>query len=134
MANDSTVPEPESPDDAAGGWVAFEIPPELRQRAEVLVERLRTDSDKRRHVPSLVDLVLEMTDRGLHYYFLHPLEIAEVGVMTRSAVELAIGAAGRTLPMVVRKTVKSLNDEQLSSLADFIDHILIRQDDGAGAR
>ena len=113
-------------------WVAFEIPGELSDRAETIVERLRRDPDKRQHVPELVDIIIEMTDKGLHYYFLHPLEEAGVGAMTRGAVELAIGTAGRTLPMVVRKTVKSLNDDQLVSIADFIDHMLIREEESDG--
>ena len=77
----------------------------------------------------LVKVVLEMTDRGLYYYFLHPLEEAGVGIVTRKAVSLALGTAGRTLPVVVRKTVKSLNDEQLLKIADFVDHILIRDEE-----
>ncbi len=109
------------------GRVAFEISSELRQKAEAIVHNIRFDPDKQRHVPELVDVVLAMTDRGLYYYFLHPLEGAGVGVVTRKAVGLAIGTAGRALPMVVRKTVKSLSDEQLLSIVEFIDHILIRK-------
>ena len=111
------------------GWVAFEISGELRQQAEAIVRDIRSSPDKQRHVPELVDVVLKMTDRGLHYYFLHPLEEAGVGIVTRRAVDLAIGTAGRALPVVVRKTVKSLSDEQLLSIGDFIDHILIRDED-----
>ena len=111
------------------GWVAFEISSELRQQAEAIVQQIRSDSDKQKHVPALVDVVLAMTDRGLHYYFLHPLEQAGVGVVTRKTVNLAIGTAGRALPVVVRKTVKSLNDQQLLSIADFIDHILIGEEE-----
>ena len=118
----------ESPIDTEIGWVAFEIPGELRQRAEAIVEQIRTDPDKRQHTPELIEVVLAMTDRGLHYYFLHPLEEAGVGVVTRKTVALAIGTAGRTLPVVVRKTINSLKDSQLLSLAEFIDHILIRKE------
>ena len=115
-----------STSDESIGWVAFEISSELRQQAESVVRDLRSDGDTRHHVPELVEVVLAMTDRGLYYYFLHPLEEAGVGSVTRGAVKLALGAAGRTLPAVVRKTIKSLNDEQLLKIADFIDHILIR--------
>ena len=103
---------PDGGSQAPIGWVAFEISAELRSRAEAVVESLRTDPDKQPHVPELIDVVLAMTDRGLHYYFLHPLEQAGVATMTRKAVDLAIGTAGRTLPLVVRKTVGSLNDER----------------------
>ena len=122
-----TVADMEREGEQRIGWVAFEISSELRQQAEAIVHNIRSDPDRQRHVPVLVDVVLAMTNRGLHYYFLHPLEEAGVGAVTRRAVALAIGTAGRTLPVVVRKTVKSLSDEQLLSLADFIDHILIRE-------
>lgn len=108
--------------------VAFEIPLDLRHRAEEVIRLLRSDSDPQRHIPALVEVVLDMTDRGLHYYFLHPLEQAGVGIMTRKAVNLAIGTAGRTLPVVVRKTVGSLTDDQVLSIADFIDHILVEEE------
>lgn len=129
MSDDDTSTDRADPDPPSVGWVAFEIPGELRLRAESIVERLRSDPDKKQHAPELVEVVVEMTDRGLHYYFLHPLEEARVGSMTRKAVELAIGTAGRTLPMVIRKTVGSLGDEQLSSLADFLDHIMIKEEE-----
>jgi hypothetical protein len=122
-----TIDEMESRTDEGIARVAFEIPGTLRRRAESIVERLRRDADKRQHVPELIEVVLAMTDRGLYYYFLHPLEIAGVGPVTRKAVELAIGAAGRTLPVVVRKTVSALDDPQLLALANFIDRILIRE-------
>lgn len=132
MSDDDTSTARDRSEPPEVGWVAFEIPGELCARAEAVVARLRTDPDKQRHVPELIDIILEMTDRGLHYYFLHPLEEAGVGAMTRGAVDLAIGTAGRTLPVVVRKTVKSLDDDQLLSIADFIDHMLIREETESG--
>jgi len=111
------------------GWVAFEIPGDLRKRAAAVAQRIRADSDKKQHVSELIDVVVAMTDRGLHYYFLHPLEEAGVGAMTRGAVDLAIGTAGRALPVVVRRTVGSLSDEQLVSIAGFLDHILIQEEE-----
>lgn len=131
MSDDDTSTDQVEQSPPAAGWVAFEIPGELRLRAEKIVARLRADPDKKQHAPELVEVVVDMTDRGLHYYFLHPLEEAQVGVMTRKAVEMALGTAGRTLPMVIRKTVKSLSNEQLASLADFIDHILIKEEEEA---
>lgn len=130
MPDDATTHGKADQDLPEVGWVAFEIPGDLLLRAESIVDRLRTDPDRKRHAPELVEIVLELTDRGLHYYYLHPLEEARVGTMTRKAVELAIGTAARALPMVVRKTVGSLSDEQLLSLADFIDLILIREEEG----
>lgn len=119
---------PKSSQSPRPGRVAFQISADLRQRAESVVASIRSDSDKKKHVPQLIEVVLEMTDAGLHYYFLHPLERAGVGIVTRRAVDLAIGTAGRTLPMVVRRTVNSLNEEQISNITEFLDEILVRED------
>jgi len=129
MSDPRNVPESIDPTTEAESRVAFDISHELAQRAARLVGRIRSESDKTRCIPELTEVVLEMTDRGLHFYFLHPLELAGVGPFTRSTVELALSTAGRTLPMVVRKTLKSLNDEQILTLADFIDHVLIRREE-----
>ena len=128
MAGEDQSTRPHELEPPAPGWVAFEIPGELRLQAEQIIERIRADADRRRHAGDLAELVVEMIDRGLDYYFLYPLEEARVGAMTRRAVEFAIGTAGRTLPTVVRKTVKSLNDEQLLSITEFIDHMLISEE------
>ena len=61
-------PEHDPPD---AGWIAFEISGELRLRIESIVARLRTDTNRTPHAAALADVVIDMTDRGLHYYFLH---------------------------------------------------------------
>ena len=131
MSDDDTSTDETLQSAPPPGWVAFEIPGELRLRAEQIVERLRADPDKKQHAAELVEVVVDMTDHGLHYYFLHPLEEARVGAMTRKAVEMALGTAGRTLPMVVRKTVKSLNDDQLSGRADLKNPMMSREEEAA---
>ena len=117
MTGEDPCTRPDETEPRAAGWVAFEIPGDLRLQAERIIELVRSDTDRRPHAGDLAECVVEMIDRGLYYYFLYPLEEARVGAMTRGAVEFAIGTAGRTLPTVVRKTVRSLSDEQLLSIA-----------------
>lgn len=108
-----------------GGKVAFEISRELRGRVLQAVEEVRREPNDKANVGKLVDVVIELTDCGLEYFFLYSLEQAAVGLVTRKGVELALGAAGRTLPPVVRRTVRSLSEEQLLQIADFVEHILV---------
>lgn len=108
-----------------GGKVAYEISPELRARVLQAVEEVRRDPSDEGNVGELVDVVVELTDCGLEYFFLYPLEQAAVGLVTRKGVELALGATGRTLPPVVRRTVRSLTEEQLLHIAEFIEHMLV---------
>lgn len=107
-----------------GGTAAFEISQDQYDRAVEIVAALRTDPGDRAVVSSLIDLVLDLTDTGLNYFFLHPLELAGVGTLRRKGAEVALGTAGRVLPSVVRSTVGSMTEEQLLTLADFIEHMV----------
>lgn len=108
--------------------VAFEIPPELMARAQAALEAVRDDPEHRPHIKALVEVVLELTDRGMDFYYLEPLRRAEVGTMARSAARLGIATVGRGIPPVVRRVVSSLDGEQVLAIADFIDEILIQAD------
>ena len=115
-------------DDDAGtvNLVAFQISPELMARAEAALAAVREEPAQGPAVEELVEVVLEMTDRGLDFYYLEPLRRAEAGAMTTSAARLGIAAAGRGIPAIIRRVVRSLDEEQILSIADFIDEILVR--------
>lgn len=106
------------------GRVAFEIDQVQYARVQTIVAALREDPADREVVGSLIDLVLDLTDTGLTYFFLHPLELIGVGAIRRKGAEVAIGTAGRVLPSVVRSTVGSMSENQLLQLADFIEQMV----------
>ena len=116
-----------------GARFAFTVPPELAAKTEAVVEKLRADDDRKQHLPELVGVILELTEIGLHDYFLHPLELAEVGLVSRSAAKVGIAAAGKGIPLIVRKVVGSMADDQLLKVAEVIDRMLIREP-GPGCR
>ena len=108
----------------SGRTAAFEISEDQYDRVLETVEALRADPGDRAVVGNLIDLVLDLTDTGLSYFFLHPLELAGVGALRRKGVEVAIGTAGRVLPSVVRSTISSMSDSQLVKIADFMERMV----------
>jgi len=111
-------------DNEISGRVAFEIDNAQHARILGVVAALRKDPADRGVVGDLIDLVLDLTDTGLSYFFLHPLELVGVGAIRRKGVEVALGTAGRVLPSVVRSTVRSMDENQLLQLADFIEQMV----------
>jgi hypothetical protein len=103
---------------------AFEISEDQYDLVLETVQALRANPGDRVVVGSLIDLVLDLTDTGLSYFFLHPLELAGVGSLRRKGVEVAIGTAGRVLPSVVRSTVGSMSEDQLMKVADFMERMV----------
>ncbi len=110
-----------------GARFAFAVPPELAARTAAVVEKLRADDDRKQHLPELVKVVLELTETGLHYYFLYPLELAKVGLISRSAAKVGIAAAGKGIPVIVRRVVGSMSDDQLLAVADFLDRMMVHE-------
>jgi len=111
-------------DNEPGGRVAFEIDSDQHARVLGVVAALREDPADREVVSDLIDLVLDLTDTGLTYFFLHPLELVGVSAIRRKGAEVALGTAGRVLPTVVRSTVGSMDENQLLQLADFIQQMV----------
>lgn len=115
-----------APADPAGGRVAFEISAELRRRCEEAIAAVRAADEPREHLAELVEAVVELTDTGLDFYFLYPLERVGAGRVARGTAQVGVAAARRGLPTVVRRVVGSLSNGQVLELVDFIDEILVR--------
>ena len=113
-------------DTEVGAKVAFEISEDQYDQLRELVAALRAAPGDRAVVSGLTDLILDLTDTGLNYFFLYSLESIGVGALRRKGAEIALGTAGRVLPPVVRSTVGSMSEDQLLKLADFIEHMVSR--------
>jgi len=111
-------------DNEIGGRVAFEIDKDQHAKVLAIVAALRDDPADREVVGGLIDLVLDLTDTGLNYFFLYPLELVGVSAIRRKGVEVALGTAARVLPSVVRSTVRSMDESQLLQLADFLEQMV----------
>ena len=110
-----------------GNLVAFQISADLMARADAALAAVREDPAEEPNVEALLEVVLELTDRGMDFYYLEPLRRAGAGRMLTSAARLGIAAAGRGIPPIIRRVVSSLDEEQLLAIADFVDEILIRE-------
>ena len=113
--------------EAGRAFFAFELSPELLARTEAIIDKLRSAEDRRARLQELIAVVLELTETGLDAYYLKPLELAEVGFASRSAAKVGVAAAGKGIPVIVRKVLGKMSDEQLLTVADFMDGILIRE-------
>ncbi len=105
--------------------VAFQISPELMAEAQEALAAVREDPTHRPNVKALVEVLLELTDRGMDFYYMEPLRRARAGTMTASAARLGLAAASRGIPPIIRRVISSLDENQVLAIADFVDEILI---------
>jgi hypothetical protein len=105
--------------------LAFHVPAELRDRAEAMIRTVRADPTPKAHADELIELIVELTHTGLHSYFLAPLERVEVGTLAMGTAKLGVGAAGKSLPTIVRRILGKMSDDQLREIVDILDEMLI---------
>ena len=105
--------------------LAFHVPPELRERAEELIVKVRADSTPKAHAGELIELIVELTHTGLHSYFLAPLERVEAGAIALGTAKVGVAAAGKSLPTLVRRVLGKMDDRQLRGIVEILDEMLI---------
>ena len=107
--------------------LAFPLSEELRQQTLETLATLRESSDRKRHIPMLGDLISDLTEAGLEYYFVHSLKKAGVGLIGVSTAKLGIASTAKGIPVVITKVVGLMSNEQLRAVADFIEEALIEE-------
>ncbi len=105
--------------------LAFPVPPELRNRAEAIIEKVRGDTTPKAHADELIEIIVELTHTGLHAYFLAPLERVEVGTLALGTAKLGVATAGKSLPTLVRRILGKMDDDQLREIVEILDEMMM---------
>ncbi len=124
----STPPPPElageqplepSPDEELP-YLSFYYSAELRDKTLAVVRSIERASDPGRYRNALADLVMELTDSGLNYYFLRPLDLAQVNFVIKQSAHLGIGSVKRVMGPVVHNIIGMLDKQQLLAVCGHI--------------
>jgi hypothetical protein len=96
----------------------------LRTRTLSVLEALETAEDATSHRDALAEVVLELTEAGLAYYFVKPVEAAKVGFMAEKTTKLGIAGILRLMGPVARRVIGGMNADQLLSVSKHIRHLM----------
>jgi hypothetical protein len=101
------------------------IPDALRTRALYTIDELRTrGTADREAVDKLFELIIELTEAGLDFFFLEPLRRLEASKMMMSMAKVGISGMLKGSKMVIHKVLKKLDDRSLVAILDFIEEII----------
>ena len=64
----------------------------LRAKTLAVLSTLEKAKDSTQHRGSLADIVVELTDSGMGYYFLRPLKLAKTGFFVESSANIGMAA------------------------------------------
>src|SRR5664279_5232061 len=64
----------------------------LRAKTLAVLTTLEKAKDSTQHRDALADVIVELIDSGVEYYFLRPLKLAKVGFLTEQSANLGLSA------------------------------------------
>ena len=89
-----------------------------------LLETLEHAADPTQYRSALGNLVVELTNAGLDYYFLQPLRVAKVGFVVQQTANLGVAGASRIMAPMIQNIIGRLNKTQLLTIAGFIRQLM----------
>jgi hypothetical protein len=93
---------------------------ELRAKTNAVLDALEAKPDHPKHGESLADLVNELIEAGMDYYFLQALKKAQVGFVTEQSARLGMSGAVKLISSVSRKFIVRMDKDQLLVVASHI--------------
>ena len=98
---------------AAEPFMRFYHSDKLRARTLAVLSALEEASDPEEHRDSLADLVVELTESGMDYYFLRALKLAKAGFLVEQSARLGMSGAVKLIGSVSRKFIGRMDSAQL---------------------
>ena len=97
---------------------------ELRTRTLAVLDALESADDPTEHREALAEVVMELTDVGLAYYFLKPVQDAKVGVLAMQTTKVGLAGILRVMSPVARRVLGGMDREQLLGVSAHIRELM----------
>jgi len=92
----------------------------LRTRTHAVLSAIEAKPEAPGHAEALADVVNDLIDAGMDYYFLRALKQAEVVFVAEQSARLGLSGAVRLLSSVSRKFIVRMGPQQLVVVAGHI--------------
>ena len=105
-------------------FLRFYHAPSLRADTLAVLAALEKAEDGTKHRAALADIVVELTNSGMDYYFLRPLKLANVGFFAQQSANLGMAGTTRVLGSVIRNMIGGMDEAQLLSICGYIRQLM----------
>jgi hypothetical protein len=97
----------------------------LRKKTLSLLSSLEQAQDAAAHRDALADLVVELTNAGLDYYFMKQLKLAKPGFVVEQAANIGMAGAQQVMGSVIRQVIGRMSSAQLLSVCGSIRQLML---------
>ena len=97
----------------------------LRKKTLLILRTLEQASDATAHRGALADVVVELTNSGMDYYFSKPLKRAKAGFIVQQSANLGLAGALQVMGSVIRNIIGRMDRPQLLSVCGSIRQLML---------
>jgi hypothetical protein len=98
---------------------------ELRSNTLSLLSTLEFAEDATAHRDALADVVVELTNHGMDYYFMKPLKLAKAGFIVQQSASLGMAGVQQVMGSVIRNIIGRMDGPQLLSVSGSIRKLML---------
>jgi hypothetical protein len=103
-----------------GPALSFHYSEELQGRMIAVLTALEEAADPEEHRDALADLVADLTESGMDFYFLRALRLANAGYVAQQSARLSMSGAVKMISSVCRRFIMRMDKDQLLAIAAHI--------------
>lgn len=107
--------------------IRFHLSETLHAETLEAVETIAADAKPREYSIALGDMVVELTQAGLNYYFGQALRQADAGFVITKTADVGLAATLKVMAPVIRNIIGQLNDQQIREVCNFMRNIMTEQ-------
>jgi len=96
----------------------------LRVRTISVLKALENAKDATKHRDDLAEIIVQLTDSGMEYFFLTPLKLAHVGFLIEKSANVGMSATTGLLGSVIRSVIGGMDGPQLLSVCKYIRQLM----------
>lgn len=96
----------------------------LRKKTLAVIDAVEQAEDPATHRDALADLVVELTDAGLDFYFIKQLKLAKPGFLVEQSASLGMVGTQRVMGTVIRQVIGRMDGRQLLSVCGSIRQLM----------
>ena len=117
--------QPPAPESSSKPFLRFYHSEALRKKTLSLLGVVEQAQDAAAHRAALADLVVELTNAGLDFYFLKQLKLAKPGFLVEQSASLGMAGAQQVMGSVIRQVIGRMDGLQLLSVCSSIRRLML---------
>ncbi len=110
---------------SAEPFLRFYHSKELRAKTLKVLATVEGCDDPTEHCAALTDLILELVDSGMDYFFLRSLKATKAGFVVQQSASLGLVGVQKVMGTVVRNILGRMNGPQLLSVCATVRELMV---------